>query len=539
MRSSALGRYWHTLRWLKPVQFYGRVWFRLSRPRPDLSAAPPVRPRAAAWTRCGRGASMTGSRRMRFLGVERELASAADWNREDLPKLWLYNAHYFDDLAATDASARTEWHRDLIRRWVAENPPGQGNGWEPYPSSLRIVNWIKWALAGNALEPESVGSLAVQARYLRKRLEIHLLGNHLWANAKALVFAGTYFEGDESAAWMRKGESLLQRELDEQFLADGGHFERSPMYHAILLEDMLDIMQLDQAFPGVIPTALVGHLRDRATRALRWLRVMSHPDGGIAFFNDAALGIAPSLASLDGYAGTLGLVGFEGSLAPLEVLPESGYVRMTVGDAVVIADVGPVGPDYLPGHAHADTLSFELSLHGRRMLVNGGISTYAPGELRLRQRGTAMHNTVEVDGQDSSEVWSSFRVARRARPLDVRWMDEGNTLALEAAHDGYQRLPGRVIHSRRWELSSRGLAIVDVVAGTLQQATARFRFAPGLDARGGSFVVSGTNVGWTSSATSAQVVPGTWYPRFGEEQPCQVLECRYAGGLMTTEFSWT
>src|SRR5690606_4238812 len=123
-------------------------------------------------------------------------------------------------------------------------------------------------------------------------------------------------------------------------------------------------------------------------------------------------------------------------------------VRMAAGAAVMIADVGRVGPDYLPGHAHADTLSFELSLHGRRVLVNGGTSTYEAGPLRLRQRGTAMHNALEVDGQDSSEVWSSFRVARRALPMNIRWADEGSVLVLEGSHHGYWRLPGKVVHSR-------------------------------------------------------------------------------------------
>ena len=139
---------------------------------------------------------------------------------------------------------------------MAENPPGQGNGWEPYPTSLRIVNWIKWALsppeprggfepgglpvrAGvgvlqgleghettprQILPPDCLHSLAVQARWLRRRLEYHLLGNHLFANAKALVFAGAFFVGPEGAAgamarepaqWLALGQRLLRRELAE------------------------------------------------------------------------------------------------------------------------------------------------------------------------------------------------------------------------------------------------------------------------------------------------------------------------------------
>ena len=86
-------------------------------------------------------------------------------------KLWRYNLHYFDDLNAFDADSRKHWHTDLLLRWVRENPPGAGTAWEPYPTSLRIVNWIKWALAGNELPHECVTSLAVQARVGAFRLD--------------------------------------------------------------------------------------------------------------------------------------------------------------------------------------------------------------------------------------------------------------------------------------------------------------------------------------------------------------------------------
>lgn len=533
-------RYWHTLRWLRPAQFYGRLWFRVSKPRPGTGPAPAIRAPSGAWQLCERAPSLTGPRRMRFLGVERELASAGDWNRVDWPKLWLYNAHYFDDLAANGAAARVGWHRAMLTRWIEDNPPAAGNGWEPYPTSLRIVNWVKWSLGGEGLDPQAVQSLAVQARFLRRRLEIHLLGNHLWANLKALVFAGAFFEGREADAWMGTGAAGLEREIEEQFLLDGGHFERSPMYHAILLEDVLDLLQLDQVYPGALPGSLVAALRARVVGMLRWLRVMSHPDGDIALFNDAAFGIAPRYAALEAYALALGIAPDQTPLGRLEVLEDSGYVRMSVGPAVLLADVGRVGPDYLPGHAHADTLSFELSLHGKRVLVNGGTSTYDAGPLRLRQRGTAMHNTVEVDGQDSSEVWGSFRVARRALPMNVRWEDDDNMLVLEGAHHGYWRLPGKVVHSRRWELGQDGLAVVDVLSGRLDTAVARLRFAPGFTPQGRD-VVAGHDlrIDVQVHGGASEWTPDAWYPRFGEAFPCQVLASRMEGGHMTTELRWT
>src|SRR5690606_37317091 len=96
-----------------------------------------------------------------------------------------------------------------------------------------------------------VHSLAVQVRWLRRCLEIHLLGNHLIANAKALVFAGLYFSGPEAHRWLATGLRILEREIAEQILPDGGQFERSTMYHALAYEDMLDLVNATTAFGEV------------------------------------------------------------------------------------------------------------------------------------------------------------------------------------------------------------------------------------------------------------------------------------------------
>jgi uncharacterized heparinase superfamily protein len=415
------------------------------------------------------------------------------WDGPLREKLWRYNQHYFDDLNARDAVHRREWHGELIADWLAGNPPAEGSGWEPYPTSLRIVNWIKWALAGHALPAAALQSLAVQTRWLRQRLEIHLLGNHLFANAKALVFAGLFFEGREADAWLKKGLDILRREIPEQILADGGQFERSPMYHALALEDVLDLVNLTRCY---------GVDRDEgqfveaagwpalAERMLDWLRVMCHPDGEISLFNDAAMGIAPELEELAAYAERLGLKRHEpgangGIASPVAVncreLRDSGYVRLESAGAVALLDVGPVGPDYLPGHAHADTLSFECSIFGRRVIVNGGTSRYGGGkeftDRRLFERSTRNHSTVEIAGESSSEVWGSFRVARRAYPMDLAVRCAAESVLVDCSHDGYRRLPGHPVHRRVWRMEARRLSVEDWVSGELP-AVARFILHP-------------------------------------------------------------
>jgi uncharacterized heparinase superfamily protein len=472
-----LPRLIRTLAPLRPIQIYGRARFRLTRPAADLSPAPPRRAPRGWRAPAPRVDSLIAPDRVRLLNHEADISAPSAWNDPAQAKLWLYNLHYFDWLGAECDAERTKWRRALVARWIAQNPPGHGNGWEPYPLSLRIVNWIKWALAGAPMAPEWLDSLAAQARWLARRLEWHLLGNHLFANAKALVFAGLFFEGAEADAWLAAGLDILAREVDEQILADGGHFELSPMYHAIIFEDLLDLINLAEATGGAGGSP-VGRWRTTAGRMARWLAVMTHPDGEIAFFNDAAIGVAPSPAALGAYAARLGVAPLAAPGEGIVHLAESGYVRLARGDAVALLDIGRIGPDYLPGHAHADTLSFELSIAGRRAIVNGGTSAYA-GPIRARERATAAHSTVEVAGLDSSEMWGAFRVGRRARVFDVAIHDGADGLEVSAAHDGYRFLAGRPIHRRRWRLEDGLLEVRDEVAGGSRRALARFHLAPG------------------------------------------------------------
>lgn len=431
----------------------------------------------------------------RFLNQEHSLVTAADWNNPHWESLWLYNLHYFDDLCAEDGVERADWHRALIARWIEENPVGRGCGWDSYPTSLRMVNWIKWMLASGMPSAAACHSLALQTRSLAARIEWHLLGNHLLANAKALVFAGCFFDGTEAQEWLRKGLKILAAQLDEQVLADGGHFERSPMYHAILLEDMLDLIELARSYPGVIQRSTIAALREAAGRMLRWARVMLHPDGGIGFFNDAAFGIAAPYGELCSYAGSLEIEvprgdGQSGPLEPLgqlgrfAALEQSGFMRFAQGPMTVLFDVGPVGPDYLPGHAHADTLSFELSWGEQRVICNSGTSQYGRGAIRLWERSTAAHNTVEIDGENSSEVWDGFRVARRAYPVGLICSEESDALRVSCAHDGYTRLPGRPMHRRTVEVSGNSVRWTDEVEGAAEhRAVGRIPLHPDVLAR--------------------------------------------------------
>jgi uncharacterized heparinase superfamily protein len=516
---SSLANYFHTLRYLRPAQILGRIRFKLWRPRPDERAAPPLRTATAAFAApiCA-PQSLIGPDRFRLLNLEGICSQAAHWRGQGRSQLWTYNLHYFDDLNSADAYARLRWHEQIVQRWIDENPPGAGIGWDSYPVSRRAVNWIKWSRAGNSLTPQARESLAVQVRWLNRRIESHLQGNHVFANAKALIFAGLYFDGQEADGWLSKGLRLMYKEIAEQVLADGGHFERSPMYHAGFVEDMLDTMNILQAYGRSVDVSW----RETIARMLAWLEAMCHPDEAVAFFNDAAFGVSPEAAQLRAYAARLNFAIQPPERAGMHRLMPSGYIAADLPPFYLVCDVAPIGPDHLPAHAHADTLSFEMSFKGRRVFVNSGTSEYGLSTERLRQRGTAAHNTLVLDDEDSSEMWAGFRVARRARARLLEAQATASTISIAGEHDGYRRLRGRNMHKRSWTLKAQELTIEDVVDGSFRSAKCFFHLHPQIHVQR----VSGCELQLSDSggvllemcfkgAARVEVLDSTWHPEFG------------------------
>lgn len=480
-----------TVRHLRARQVLHRLLRRFARPARSRTH-PGLRESSRRWSSPERlPLALRAPAHWVFLGQSLPVGDASQWDCADRPRLWRYHLHYFDDLRGREAEACADELDGWIDRWIDENPAGLGTGWEPYPLSRRIVSWIIWMLAGHTFAARRLESLALQAAFLSTRLEHDLAANHLFANAKALVFAGAALDCPAAQAWMEAGLKILDEEVREQILDDGGHIERSPMYHAIVLEDLLDLIQLAEVFPNHPDLARrAPGWRSRTQAMLAFLANLTHPDGEIAFFNDSAPGVAPRPGRLIAYAEALGMQPpFANRFAPFGA---SGYARGASGDLVVLFDAAPVGPDYQPGHAHADTLAFELSLGNERLIVNSGTSTYEIGAQRHFERSTAAHSTVEIDNQDSSEIWAGFRVARRARPLDVGAYQSREAVELVASHDGYARLSGRPRHRRVLRLQDAELLVTDEISG------------------GGHHVVVG-RFGLHPSVRLERGAPGTWF----------------------------
>lgn len=402
-------------------------------------------------------AKLTNNNYFKFLNIERKIDLNIDWNCKNYEKLWLYNLHYFDDLNSKNNYLKYEIHQNYINKWIKNNPPFIGNGWEPFTVSLRIVNWIKYHLDFN-LTKSQLDSLYLQARYLFNNIEYHLLGNHLISNCKALIYAGLLYDCQESRKWLVKGLKILLIELEEQILNDGGHYELSTMYHALIVEDLLDIYNILRSTKNKESSRLTLKI----IKSLNWLNLISHPDKKISFFNDAAHSIASNNDEIFKYA-TLLDINFKINKPIFTDLVHSGYVVYNNNDAYLIVDTANIGPDFMPGHSHADTLSFELSIFKSRFIVNSGTSTYEDNFDRYIQRSTSSHSTVEINKKNSSEVWKSFRVANRAKIIRRKIFTKNESNIIQAAHNGYVNLKSKIVHERKFEIYNKSIIIYDKI----------------------------------------------------------------------------
>ncbi len=434
-----------------------------------------------------------------------------------------------------DAEEATFLFRHYLSDWLARCPlhaPGsRALAWNSYAIATRLTWWIRSHQALGArlrtwggFEREFLASLWQQAAYLHDHLEWDLRANHLLRDAVGLAWAGRFFAEEQARQWLDTATQLAVEQAREQVLADGGHFERSPMYHLHVMEDIHSLALLVEDDNA---RAVLRNTWEHMAETLLWLR---HPDGDVPLFNDGGLHAACTPDAM-----------LQLGLGMNVALPRGGRLFPQTGMAVwhgepwtVFFDVGAVGPDYQPGHAHADTLSLECSYRGQRLFVDPGTHSYDHDERRRYDRSTEAHNTVGIDGQDSSEVWHIFRVGRRAYPVNVEVGFSSQGMQATAAHNGYDHLPGRPRHTRRLEVNDQGCLVVTdrVGGGGCHQLRGGLLLAPGWKA-------SAADSGWIVSCGTDKVrvsVRGSCTLNLSQEQ--RPYHPEYGVELQTTRLVW-
>jgi uncharacterized heparinase superfamily protein len=454
------------------------------------------------------------------------LGEKIDWDAPGLPRLWQYNLHYFDYLIQPELNYSSGLA--LIRSWIKNHPPQAGAvGWEPYPISLRLLNWIKFFSAKANIPDDILASLLLQAINLSRQIEYHLGGNHLWVNGKALWFAGTFLQEPHLACL---GKKIIFKEISRQFLPDGGHFELSSMYHAILTEDLLDLINLCQTVKGTGSERELENLNSTAIKSLAWLAALIDRQGKFPLLNDAVYGEAPTYHELCEYGKRLGGVTFSQEVPKFQLgswsgRSLSGYRVFANGPFRLVWDTAPLGPDHLLGHAHCDMLSVLLDFEGQNILTDTGVSQYEDGEQRQYERGTSAHNTVVLDGLEQAELWKSFRVGRRGHPINFN--QKGRSLS--CSHTGFEIWRPGLQHERMLTLHDNGFELTDYVTGPGDhQYQAFFHFAPEvqIEAWPGHHYLINQQLLIETWGAEAKLATSQYSPEFGRvlTRPCLVLQ---------------
>lgn len=384
--------------------------------------------------------------RVTVLNLSKKYENQIDWSDETYGQLWNYHLQYADFLKQDDLSV-SERERLLLDlyEWLKS---GQLNP-EPYPASLRIMNLIRF-LSEN---PENLDQknelfsfLFSELSFLENRLEYHLLGNHLMENAFALLMGGTYFQ---NKSWTHLAKEIFSEQIPEQVLSDGGHFERSPMYHLIVLFRFLEALYYLPANSDLYSLFL-----ETSKKMLGWIDQMSFQNGDLGHFNDSIDGQSYSKKQILRMAEECGITEY-----PSSTLNDSGYRRFEHENFELIVDACGIKPDDQPGHAHADSLSFILYVHGEPVFIDPGVSTYEANERRNWERSTKAHNTVTFQEQNTADVWGKFRVGQRPDVEIKTETDSEITLYLKHTLQSGDRFN----HQRTFACTENTISISDTV----------------------------------------------------------------------------
>lgn len=504
--------YLETLRHLRLTQIVHQLKHRFYRPQIGVESPLKANPSVAMLTEpIAKPCCYDSPERFTFLNIT---DSFRDWNMNEHGPLWAYNLNYMDWLEQEGVS------EDECLLWIdrfIDEIPSNHVGLDPYPIALRVINWAKFFTRHpKGRNKRRIDSMYAQTLLLERKLEYHLLGNHLLEDAYALFITSIFF-GDERL--FSKAAHLLEEQLREQILPDGAHYEQSPMYHCIMLDRLLDCINFSTCntlFKG--QEAFTCMLRENAAKMLGHLQSIIYSDGTLPLLNDSARGIAPTATQLFEYAKRLNLI-----WQPIP-LDECGYRKLNDKGMEVMLDIGNITASYQPGHSHADTFNYELRIDGQPVIADTGISTYNKDPRRQYERSTAAHNTVSVAGKDSSIVWGGFRMGRRAKVT----IEKDCPTEILAHHDGFGH---HIIHQRHFAFCDHAIHIEDLIIGKVTNAISYLHFSPQTDvsvvSETDGILKAGKVIIKAEGFNDIRLKTDYVSTEYNKLQPCRVLEISF------------
>lgn len=475
------GRYletwFQTVKYLKTKQIYFRVYYPVKRffhnivfswQQCHISAITPVMRQTVNFQEMSYQKNLYQPATNTFTLINKSVSfgnSKINWECDNYGKLWTFHLNYFEWL--NDTSIPVAAQIATIRQFMESVQSIQTVSMASYPTSLRIINWIKFIIKHQITDRDIFIHLKRQSMVLYAFPEYGTMGNHLLENGFAMIFAGCFFNDGKL---FKKGKKIITEELEEQILSDGGHFERSSSYHLLLLQRAMECIQLLLSHPDYQKDQLILLVKNKASIMLSWINNLKLNEEAYACFSDSACTMAPTIAEIKNLAQNLEIVEKEVALS------ESGFRKMRNNYYHIVFNCGGIKASYQPGHSHADALSFCLYFNKKPLVVNRGISTYDDGKTRLQERSTCSQNTVCINNTNMHDVWKSFRVGNRANVMIVK--DTGDSISAE--HDGYKLF--HAIHTRTIALFKDELILTDAIRPTKNTETlsciSRLHFHP-------------------------------------------------------------
>ncbi len=521
-------RYYHTIKHLKPVQIYGRLTFWLKRHLLSTGSSDELSRQAEALKKklsvntCEQVSFNLLNQKINF-ELDRVAWKSSDYS-EKVEKLWVYNLNYFSWLFEDDKDF-SENNLFLILDWIARNGNSKEEPWEPFPLAKRIVNWAGWCQKHPALPEEFADciwqSVSNQCKRLYLDLEHHNQANHLLENLCALfigtAMAGNWFEQFEDDSRQRLADTCnqLKIEIRDQFFADGGHYERSPMYHREmmtsinLVKDTARELILEDMFAGEMELPLFELITlcdDSLPLMEDWLALMTHPDGNVAQFNDCTL--------------VPGILRQTSSSAPLDyLLEESGFFIRRTNQSYFVMSAGEPSPAFQPGHSHCDISSFELSVNKSRCIIDTGCGSYQNQQIRQQCRSSDAHNIALVEHTNQSDMWGSFRAGKRATVSRLHFDNTSQLLELEYIDHFDQRFRREIVFGSK-SIKIRDRMFDRRITGTfcsMIHLAPQVMILPEIDAGCSSFAINDVRFFIRSSAR-LRSDSYIWYPEFGKPE---------------------
>src|SRR5258708_16043216 len=367
--------------------------------------------------------------------------ASADWLAEFHGFAWLA------DLATLGSAEAREIGRSAVATWIADNSTWHRLSWRCDVLAARLIAWVTqfesfFAAGGDdKLRDALLASLARQARHLARVAAWEGIGAARLHALKGLILVGIALGlGERRVAG---AVDDLARELPLQVLPDGGHVERSPAVQLSVLRDLVDIRTALRAAQVVVPDAL----QMAIDRMAPMLRLFRHGDGRLAQFNDTS--------EEYGALADLLLTRSEVRARPPQSAPHSGFQRLACGKTIVVADTGAPPPPGLDRHAHAGTLSFEMSVGRERLIVNCGAYRGNNPDWRRAARNTAAHSTLIVADTNSAEIHDDLTLGHRPAVTDTERAEAEGSQLIAATHDGYVAQFG-LAHARHLFLAADG-----------------------------------------------------------------------------------